>query len=191
MRTTKASTSVGTVGRPGYCRCLEPSNFLATSFRYQARMVSGLATQATSRSALRPTRFPISARVARSGSLNRNLDGSFARRIRFSAARYSFCSRSFWFTDPVTYASSFSHFLFLMPTVYLTLATGRFSFLTIVVPGTTSDTQSSGRGGATRARVNWNIYGDWGRRRASTAPMTTWCGGWIASGKRGRRMRSG
>jgi hypothetical protein len=42
--------------------------------------------QATCRSALRPTRLPISARVARSGSLNRNLDGSFALRIRFSAA---------------------------------------------------------------------------------------------------------
>ena len=76
-------------------------------------------------------RFPISARVARSGSLNRNLDGSFALRIRFSAARYSFCSRSSWFTEPVTYASSRTHFLFLMPTAYLTLATGRFSFLTI------------------------------------------------------------
>jgi len=31
-----------------------PSNFLATSFRYQARIVSGLATQATSASTLRP-----------------------------------------------------------------------------------------------------------------------------------------
>jgi hypothetical protein len=48
---------------------------------------------------------PFSARVARSGSLNRNLDGSFALRIRFFAARYSFCRRSSWFTDPVTYAS--------------------------------------------------------------------------------------
>jgi hypothetical protein len=31
---------------PGYCRCLDPSNFRATSFRDQARMVSGLATHA-------------------------------------------------------------------------------------------------------------------------------------------------
>ena len=54
----------------------------------------GLATQATSRSALRPRRFPISARVARSGLLNRSLDGSLALRMSFSAARYSFCSRS-------------------------------------------------------------------------------------------------
>ena len=121
IRTTRASTSGATAGRPGYCRCLEPSNFLATSLRYQAKMVSGWATQATARSALRPRRFPISARVARSGSLNRNLDGSFALRIRFSAARYSFCSRSSWLTEPVTYASSRTHFLFLMPTAYLTL----------------------------------------------------------------------
>jgi hypothetical protein len=35
-----------------------PSNFFATSLRYQARMASDLATQATSRSALRPTRPP-------------------------------------------------------------------------------------------------------------------------------------
>jgi hypothetical protein len=94
-------------------------------------MVSGLATQATSGSALRPRRFPISARVARSGSLKRNLDGNCALRIRFSAARYSFCSRSSWFTDPVTYASSRTHFLFLMPPAYLTLATGSFGLLTI------------------------------------------------------------
>src|ERR1700675_1348032 len=97
-------------------------------------MVSGLATQVTARSALRPRRFPISARVTRSGSLNRNLDGSFALRIRFSAARYSFCNRSSWFTEPVTYASSRTHFLFLMPTAYLTLATLGFGFLTIRGP---------------------------------------------------------
>jgi hypothetical protein len=30
---TKASTSEVTGGRPGYCRCLEPSNFWATSLR--------------------------------------------------------------------------------------------------------------------------------------------------------------
>jgi hypothetical protein len=51
---------------------------------------------------------------------NRNLDGSFALRIRFSAARYSFCTRRSWFTEPVTYASH-THFLFLMPTAYFTL----------------------------------------------------------------------
>jgi hypothetical protein len=104
---------------------------VATSLRYQARMVSGLATQAISRSALRPRRLPISARVVRSGLLNRNLDGSFALRIRFSAARYSFCSRSCWFTEPVTYASSRTHFLFLMLIVYLTLVTASFVFLTM------------------------------------------------------------
>jgi hypothetical protein len=39
----------------------------ATNLRYQPRIVSGLATQASSASALRPNRFPISARVIRSG----------------------------------------------------------------------------------------------------------------------------
>ena len=63
--------------------------------------------------------------------LNRNLDGSFARRIRFSAARYSFCSKSSWFTEPVTYASNRTHFLFLIPTAYPTLVTRSFGFLTI------------------------------------------------------------
>jgi hypothetical protein len=67
-----------------------------------------------SRSALRPRRFPISARVARSGSLNRNLNGSFALRIRF-------CSKKLLVHRPVTYASSRTHLLFLMPTAYLTL----------------------------------------------------------------------
>jgi hypothetical protein len=45
IRTTRASTSGATAGRPGYRRCLEPSTFLATSLRYHAKMVSGLATQ--------------------------------------------------------------------------------------------------------------------------------------------------
>jgi hypothetical protein len=112
----QASTSGATAGRPGYCRCLEPSNFLATSLRYQAKMVSGLATQATARSAFRPRRFPISASGAL-GMLNRNLDGRFALTIRFSAVRYSFCGRSSWFT----YARSRAHVLFLMATAYLTL----------------------------------------------------------------------
>ena len=40
--------------------------------RYQARMVSGLATQATFSRALRPSRFPISASVHRSGSDRRS-----------------------------------------------------------------------------------------------------------------------
>jgi hypothetical protein len=45
-------------------------------------MVSGLAMQAISRRALLPTRFPISARVTRSGSDSRRRAGSFLRRIR-------------------------------------------------------------------------------------------------------------
>jgi hypothetical protein len=110
---------------------LEPSNFSATSLRYQLRMVSGLATQATSPNAIRPSRFPTSASVARSGLLKRNRDGSFALKIQFSAAKYSFRSSSSRFTDPVTYARSRTHRLFLMPTAYPTPGEPRSSFLTL------------------------------------------------------------
>jgi hypothetical protein len=40
-----------------------------------------------------------------------NWGGSFARRIRFSATKYSFCSNGSWFTEPVTDASNRAHFL--------------------------------------------------------------------------------
>src|SRR5215471_13028942 len=50
----------------------------------------GLATQATWDSAFRPRRLPISASVALSGSDSRGRAGKWARRMRFSAARYSF-----------------------------------------------------------------------------------------------------
>jgi hypothetical protein len=76
-------------------------------------------------------RFPISASVARSGSDSRNLDGSLPLKLRFLAARYSFWSKSSWFTVPVTYANSRAHFLSFMPTAYLTPTQGGFSFLTI------------------------------------------------------------
>jgi hypothetical protein len=82
----------------------------ATSLRYHLSMVSGLATQATCCSALRPSRLPISASVDLSGSDRRNRVGRCARRMRFSAARYSFCSSNCWFTSPVTYASSRAQF---------------------------------------------------------------------------------
>jgi hypothetical protein len=62
---------------------------------YQARMVSGLAAQATFARALRPSRVPISAGVHRSGSDRRSRAGRCARRIRFSAARYSFLEERF------------------------------------------------------------------------------------------------
>src|SRR6516165_9629248 len=94
---------LGTGARPaGRARCLEPSNFSATSWRYQARMVSGLARRATCSSPLRPKRLPISARVARSPSESRQPGCRRAFQMRFSAARYSFCSRSSWLTNPVT-----------------------------------------------------------------------------------------
>jgi hypothetical protein len=43
-------------GLPGLRRAFEPSNLRATSLRYQARMVSGWATLATSPRTLRPNR---------------------------------------------------------------------------------------------------------------------------------------
>src|SRR5450755_5180165 len=54
MRTISSSTSRVTRGLPGPRRAFEPSNLPATSLRYQARMVSGLATVATSARAWRP-----------------------------------------------------------------------------------------------------------------------------------------
>ncbi len=40
-------------------------------------------------------------KVARSGFVSWNRDGNFARRIRFSAARYSFRRSNSWLTEPV------------------------------------------------------------------------------------------
>ena len=73
-------------GRPGDRRFLQPSNFSATSWRYQARMVSSLARHATRSSPLRPNRLPISARVARSPSESRQPGCRRAFKMRFSAA---------------------------------------------------------------------------------------------------------
>ena len=56
VRTMTRSISVSTGGRPTDLRNFDPSNLLAISFRYQANSVSGLATAATSFSALRPSR---------------------------------------------------------------------------------------------------------------------------------------
>src|SRR5262245_60925580 len=44
MRTMRASIAASIRGRPGYERRLDSSNFWAINLRYQARMVSGLAT---------------------------------------------------------------------------------------------------------------------------------------------------
>ena len=92
IRTMSASNSFEILGRPGYSRFLEPSNFWAINFRYQARIVSGLAMLAISLSALRPRRLPISARVARSSSFSRSFSGSLVLNIQFSAVGYSICS---------------------------------------------------------------------------------------------------
>src|ERR1035441_6272215 len=93
MRTINSSTSLLIRGRPGLRRFCEPSNLRATSLRYHARMVSGRAAVATSPSALRPSRRPISPSFARSASENFSRPFNWPPRIRFSAARYSFGSR--------------------------------------------------------------------------------------------------
>ena len=49
IRRINASVSRSMRGRPGFRRCFEPSNLRATSRRYQARIVSGFATEATCR----------------------------------------------------------------------------------------------------------------------------------------------
>src|SRR5579864_7382682 len=127
--TISVSRSCPIRGRPGYWRCLEPSNLLAISLRYQARMVAGLATRATSAKALRPSRLPISASVDLSGLDKRSRGGRCARRIRFSAVKYSFWRSNSWLTRPVTYASSRSHLLSLMPSVHNTPHHPCFVFL--------------------------------------------------------------
>jgi hypothetical protein len=93
-RTTRASISAENLGRPGSVRRFDPSNFCATSLRYQARSASGLATRAISFRAWRPSRFAISAKVDRSALDRRKRDGRWALRIPFSASRYSLRSNN-------------------------------------------------------------------------------------------------
>src|SRR5664280_1651835 len=101
MRTINFSTSLLIRGRPEVRRFCEPSNLRATSLRYHAKMVSGRAAVATSPSALRPSRRPISPSFARSASESFSRPFNWPLRIGFSAARYSFRSSSSWSTVPV------------------------------------------------------------------------------------------
>jgi hypothetical protein len=66
---------------------LRSIELLGDEFPVPARIVSGLAMQATWARALRPSRLPISAKVPLSGSDNRKQEGRWARKIR-SAAEY-------------------------------------------------------------------------------------------------------
>ena len=70
-------------GRPTVLRYFDPSNFRATSGRYQARIVPGLTMTVTS------------DRVDLCGSVNRKRFGNWDRRIRFPATRYSFAAAAF------------------------------------------------------------------------------------------------
>jgi len=89
-------------GQPGERRRFEPSNFLASNLRYQARMVSGLAIQATCSKPLYPKRRPISASVPRSPSESRQPG---CRRVFKNAVfrrQVLICNRSSRLTNPVT-----------------------------------------------------------------------------------------
>ena len=74
---------------------------------YHARIVSGLTMFATSASALRPRRLPISARVILCGAVRRKRPCNCSIRIRFSAARYSLHSSNASSTAPVMQANTF------------------------------------------------------------------------------------
>jgi hypothetical protein len=65
-------TEARSTGRAAVFRAIE---LCATSWRYQPRMVSGLARRANCGSPLRPERWPISARVDRSPSDSREFRG--------------------------------------------------------------------------------------------------------------------
>ena len=89
MRTTSCSTSGSTGGLPGTRRCFEPSNLWATALRYHARIVSGLATQATCRRAFRPSRLPISASIDLCASDSLNATIVETRTTAATACRHS------------------------------------------------------------------------------------------------------
>src|SRR5215469_3649019 len=96
-----------------------------------SQMVSGLATHATWARAFRPSRLPISAKADLSGSDKRNRVWRCARKTRFSAAKYSFCSSSSWFTRPVTYASRRIHLVSFIWNGHNTLPVQLFNLLRV------------------------------------------------------------
>src|SRR3954471_4308174 len=106
----------------------------------------------------------MAASVARCGSVDRTRAGKCERRILFSAIRYSFCSRSCWFTIPVTYANSRATCVFFIETHHhiramfsmdsdsLTLR-GEYGFIA-VTPGTYRlDVKAPGLVGSQRVAV--------------------------------------
>src|SRR5450631_1830772 len=79
----------------GHPRRALPSYFLATSSRYQRKIVSGVAIVATSAKAFRPSFLPSTASCRRSASVNRSrFLSSRSMRARFTVFRYSI--RSAW-----------------------------------------------------------------------------------------------
>ena len=85
---------------------------------------------------LRVLYAPIASRFRRGWRARDCSTAVSSRKLRpqnsiFRAAKYSFCSNSSWFTEPVTYASNRAHFLSFIQTAYVTLGADRFGFLTI------------------------------------------------------------
>ena len=85
--TARARRSMLLAGRPGV-RALLPSYFAAMRSRYQRRMVSGVAMEATAASAVRPSALALSPSSRRCASVNRSrLPPSCSRSTWFSARR--------------------------------------------------------------------------------------------------------
>src|SRR6266851_4816807 len=72
---------------PGITAVFRAVEFAGNQPPVPAKIVYGLATQATCARALRPSRLPISASVDLYGLDRRNRAGRCARRIRLSAAK--------------------------------------------------------------------------------------------------------
>jgi hypothetical protein len=73
MRTNSAAISGLVRGRPGW-RVFESSYFLATSFRYQRRMVSGVTIPVMSARRRRPRTLPFTAKRRRWSSVRNTKD---------------------------------------------------------------------------------------------------------------------
>jgi hypothetical protein len=67
--------------------------------------------------ALRPLKLPLPITIALSNSPGRNPQAQACLKMRFSAAKYSFCSSS-WLTNPVTQAKSRVHVVVLVLNIH-------------------------------------------------------------------------
>ena len=92
-----------------------------TSRRNAGRLLGGVAAQTPSS-------------LGQGGPIRgerRSRNSSVVLKVRFSAAKYSFCRRTSRFSEPVTYVNSPTHLLLLMPNACLTPAVGWIGFFDI------------------------------------------------------------